>query len=289
LNRYPWQGLRVRIHPLFWLVICASVWTGYFLEIITLFILVIIHEMGHVTAAWVYGWRMDTVELLPFGGVAKIEEWGTVPAREEFIVALAGPFHHVFIVMMSFLFFLGGWWSKEWMEYFIQGNLMLACFNLLPIYPLDGGRVLQSLLSYILPYQWCINWTIGISFFLSALLAISSFLVPGAVVVLPLLLIALFLLFANGIACKQKNYQYMRFLLKRRDHGIPYGASIDVRQVREEVPLWKVIKTWYKERYHLIEVIDRQGRVIGLLSEEKMLEKYFAQYQPRCLIKELLQ
>jgi stage IV sporulation protein FB len=279
----------VRIHPLFWLMICASVWTGYFLEIITLFILVIIHEMGHITAAWVYGWRIHSVELLPFGGVAKMEEWGTVPAREELIVALAGPFQHVFIVMMSFLFFLGGWWSKEWMEYFMQGNLLLACFNLLPIYPLDGGRVLQSLLSYILPYQRCIDWTVGISFFLSTLLAISAFLIPGHVVIPHLLLIALFLLFANGIAYKQKNYQYMRFLLGRRDGRIPHGAPIYVRQVREEVPLWKVIKTWYKERYHMVEVIDRQGRVIGLLSEEKMLEKYFAQYQPRCLIKELLQ
>jgi stage IV sporulation protein FB len=278
----------VRIHPLFWLVVCSAVWTGHFLEIITLFVLVIIHEMGHVTAAWGYGWRIHSMELLPFGGVAKIEEWGTVPAREELVVALAGPFHHVLMVMMSFLFFLGGWWSREWMEYFIQGNLMLACFNLLPIYPLDGGRVLQSLLSYVLPYQLCINWTIWISFFLSALLAIASFLIPGNVVVLHLLLISIFLLISNFVAFKQRNYQYMRFLLQRRDIGVSHEASIHSLQVAEDEPLWKVMKKWYKEKYHVIQVVDQQGIVIGFLPEEKVLEKYFEHHDHRCIIKELI-
>lgn len=91
----------VRIHPLFWLIVCSAVWTGYFIEIITLFVLVLIHELGHAAAAGAFGWRVDSIELLPFGGVVKTDEWGTVPSREEMTVALAGPFQHILMILIS--------------------------------------------------------------------------------------------------------------------------------------------------------------------------------------------
>lgn len=278
----------MRIHPLFWLVVCSAVWTGHFIEILTLIVLVIIHELGHITAARTYGWRIQVMELLPFGGVAKMEEWGTVPAREEIVVALAGPFHHVFMVLMSFFFYFSGLWSKEWTEYFIQGNFIIAFFNLLPIYPLDGGRILQAALSYILPYRLCISWTLWWSIICSFLLAIASFSIPGQGMVFHLLLIALFLLFSNIIALRQKNFQYLRFLIQRRDKGVSYEALIKKMTVRADEPLRHVMKKWYKEKYHVLEVVDPQGKVIGFLPEEKVLKKYFDQYNPRCVMRELI-
>ncbi|MBA4496160.1 M50 family metallopeptidase [Paenactinomyces guangxiensis] len=288
MNKYPWQGLRVNIHPFFWVLVCSAVWTGHFIEIITLFVLIIIHEMGHVTAAWSYGWRIHSMELLPFGGVAKMEESGTVPAREEIVVALAGPFHHVFMVLLSLLFDLAGWWSREWTEYFIQGNLMLACFNLLPVYPLDGGRVLQAALSYFFPYRQCIAWTLWLSLLLSLFMAVLSFLLPGNVVILPLLLIALFLFLSNAMALKQRNFQFLRFLIQRRDQGVSHEAMIKKLTVQEDEPLRMVVRKLYKEKYHVLEVIDKQGQVIDFLPEEKVLQRYFDLHDPRCLIRELI-
>lgn len=126
---FPWKGLRFRIHGLFWFVIFSSVVTGHFIEVTTLFVLVFIHELGHITVARSFGWRMTEIELLPFGGVARTDEWGTVPAREEIAVALAGPFHNVMMVLFGYLFCAWGWWSQAWMEYFIQGNALMAGFN----------------------------------------------------------------------------------------------------------------------------------------------------------------
>jgi stage IV sporulation protein FB len=269
-------------------MVCSAVWTGHFIEIITLFVLIIIHEMGHVTAAWSYGWRLHSMELLPFGGVAKMDEWGTVPAREEIVVALAGPFQHIFMVLMSTCFYMGGLWDKEWTEYFIEGNLILACFNLLPIYPLDGGRVLQAVLSYLMPYRQCIASTLWVSLCLSCLLSVASFRIPGNKVHAPLLAISLFLVFSNLMALRQRNYQYLRFLIQRLNHGVPYDLLIKKLTVNEAEPLWLVIKRWYKEKYHVLEVIDQQGRVLGFLPEEKVLEKYFNHSNPRCRMKELI-
>ncbi len=288
MSNVPWRGIRVRIHPLFWVLVCSAVWTGHFIEILSLFVLVIIHELGHVTAAWSYGWRIRSMELLPFGGVARMEEWGTVPAREEIVVALAGPFQHVFMVLISFLFEQAGWWTKEWTEYFIRGNVMIACFNLLPVYPLDGGRVLQAVLSYFFPYRTIIAWTLWASIFFSILMAAASFLLSKSTVLLHLLLIALFLLFSNVVTLRQKNFQFLRFLIQRRDFGISHERPIKKLTVREDEPLWTVVKKWYKERYHILKIVDRQGRMIGFLPEEKVLEYYFNHSVPGCIIKELI-
>ncbi|SEN34491.1 site-2 protease family protein [Lihuaxuella thermophila] len=278
----------MRIHPLFWVLVCSAVWTGHFIEILSLFVLIVIHELGHVTAAWSFGWRIHSMELLPFGGVAKMDEWGTVPAREEIIVALAGPFQHVYIVLMSFMFEQAGWWTEEWTEYFIRGNLMIACFNLLPVYPLDGGRVLQAVLSYFLPYRRVIAWTLWFSLLFSFLMAVSSFLISESSVMLHLLLIALFLFFSNLVALRRKSFQFLRFLIQRRDRGICHDVSIKKLTVQADEPLRKVIKNWYKERYHILEIVDGQGRMIGFLPEEKVLEYYFKHPVQGCLIKELI-
>ena len=135
MSSLPWQGIRIRIHFLFWVSILWSVLTGRFIEIVALFVLVIIHELGHLTAAWSHGWRVTALELLPFGGVARTDEWGTVPAREEIVVALAGPFHNVMMVLAGFLFYFFGLWTEEWTAFFVKGNAMLAgsiCFRSIP-------------------------------------------------------------------------------------------------------------------------------------------------------------
>lgn len=267
-------------------MICLSVWTGHFIEIMTLFILVIIHELGHVTAAWSYGWRIHSIELLPFGGVANMDEWGTAPAKEEIVVALAGPFHHIWMILLSYGFYACGWWSQEWMEYFIQGNLIIAGFNLLPIYPLDGGRVLQALASYWIPYRTCILYSLWWSLGLSVGLLILSLSWPGVWVYFPLLIVASFLCVSNILSFKKLNYQYVRFLLNRLDRGVSDSLPLHRSAVSADAWLSIIIKRWYRERYHIVEVRDRQGEVLGHLTEEILLESYFK--RGWCMLGELV-
>jgi stage IV sporulation protein FB len=287
LSSLPWQGIRVRVHFLFWIVILWAVLTGHFIEIVTLFVLVIIHELGHLTAAWSFGWRISSLELLPFGGVARTDEWGTVPAREEIVVALAGPFHNVMMVLVGFLFHLGGWWTEEWTAYFVKGNAMLAGFNLLPIYPLDGGRVLQALLSYVLPYRRCLEWSLKGSLFLSGGLVMLGLFGSGGAVHLNLVMVALFLCHANWMALRQKELQYMSFLIRRRDR-LTGGARVIRLPVSPEESLLSVLKRWRKEVYHVLEVVGPHGRPVGRIPEEVVLNRFFEGDNPRVRIGELL-
>lgn len=271
----------MRIHFTFWFVIITSVWTGHFIEILTLFVLVIAHEMAHVTAAWSFGWRVGEIELFPFGGVARTDEWGTVPIREELVVALAGPFQHVYFVGMSCLFFYLDIWSETWTNYFIHTNLYMILFNLLPIYPLDGGRVFHALCSYVVPYRLAILLTIILGLGLSCLMLLFTFTLPGLAMFQPLFWIALFLIVSNFIAFRQRHYQFLRFLIKRTSTNLPRRSLHKLRLCSEET-LSNTVAKWYKERYHLIEVVDSRGRPLGLIPEEVILSSYFDRTHRSC-------
>lgn len=288
LTKLPWEGIHFRIHPLFWVVIFLSLVTGQFLEVITLFVLVVIHELGHITAAWTFGWRIRSLELLPFGGVAKTDEWGTVPADEEIVVALAGPFHNVMMIIAGHLFFTMGWWSEEWTTYFVQGNMMLAGFNLLPAYPLDGGKVLQAILSYRFPYRKSISWSLSSGFLIAGGLLVWGMYVPGSGVNISLMVVAVFLFHHNWTALRQKEYQYIRFLMARQKGPIPDQAPVIQLPVYSDEPLFRIVKHWYKEAYHVLVVTDRiSGRVVAI-PEEAVLHRYFDEGDPRCQVGELI-
>lgn len=268
------QGLfSVRIHPLFWFVIVLSVWTGHFIEILTLFTLVIVHELGHIAAARSYGWQIDSLQLLPFGGVVIFDQWGTVHPYEEIVVSLAGPLQHLFLIMSSLLFYHCGWWDKVWTEYFIQANLLLAGFNLLPIYPLDGGRIVQALLSLYLPYRQ----TLLLSFISSSLLAASclvlSFTNPTLVVNLSLFVIACFLLFTNLAAWRQLPYHYFRFLLARLQAPLSVKRQ-EIITLPLQTTLSEAVNRLYRQRYHLFHLVDPEKGIHRIWSEEVLLRQY---------------
>ncbi len=131
------------------------------LFIVLLFLCVLLHELGHVFAARRYGVQTPDITLLPIGGVARLERIPEKPA-EELVVALAGPAVNAVIAMILFLV-LGGLPAMEQgtqvdnpgiglLERLAWVNISLVVFNLIPAFPMDGGRVLRAVLAYRLGY-----------------------------------------------------------------------------------------------------------------------------------------
>lgn len=260
------------------------------MELVTLFGLIVIHECGHVSAARYFGWRMTEIELLPFGGVAKTDEWGTVPAREELIVAVAGPAYNGIMIVFGAVCFLSGWWTAEWAQFFVTANLWLAGFNLLPVYPLDGGRILHAFLSYTFPYRTCITSSLFMSLTLSvAMLAGSLFpLLYDQPLMFNVGIIAAFLIVSNVIMWRQKNYQFMRFLMQRQiDEHLDEKPVIPLLAMPEDTVL-ATIKRWKKEAYNIIVVQDHSGNVIRVLSEQWLLNHFLRGSSPRGNLGDLL-
>src|SRR4029079_16783492 len=128
------------------------------LFILVLFTCVVLHEFGHIWAARRYGIRTPDVTLLPIGGVASMERMPEKPSQE-IAVALAGPAVNAAIafVLLAVLWLDAtplsfGAFQESFLAQVAAANVVLLIFNLIPAFPMDGGRVLRAVLAIWLGY-----------------------------------------------------------------------------------------------------------------------------------------
>jgi Zn-dependent protease len=161
------RGIDIRIHWTFWILILfylvsvsrtGGVYAGVVAVafIFSVFGCVLLHELGHATAAGWYGIPTKDITLLPIGGVARLQRLPEKPIQE-LVVALAGPAVNVVIaslliipVSLQVLSAMAAPGIEIGSNFFVQlmfVNVILVLFNLLPAFPMDGGRVLRSLLA----------------------------------------------------------------------------------------------------------------------------------------------
>jgi stage IV sporulation protein FB len=162
------RGTDVKVHVTFLLLLAylyfsarsshgAEAALAVIVFLLSLFFCVLLHEFGHITMAARFGIRTPDVILLPIGGVARLERLAEEP-KQEFLIALAGPAVTLAIAAGLGLFLqatgtplLWPWDAPEatapiWQLLF-STNVALLLFNLLPAYPMDGGRVLRAVLA----------------------------------------------------------------------------------------------------------------------------------------------
>lgn len=261
-------------------MLTASIATGYAVELIVLFGIVIIHEFGHAVAAKGFGWRIREIRLLPFGGVAEVEEAGSVPAAQEFIVAIAGPLQNFLMIGIAWLFGTLGIWDEAWRDYFIQVNVMIGAFNLLPILPLDGGKILQALVSYWLPYHRVLQLVITVSLLLSSFMiaaSLGAWYADG--IQLNLLMIGIFLFISNWVDYQHLSFLYVRFLMGREqriEKWIAGGVHARPIAVQESLTVPEVLKLLMREQFHLIYIYSEKGRMKRIVEEQYFLRAYLS-------------
>jgi Zn-dependent protease len=206
-------GIRVQVHWTFLLLPALIAWStlstaglAAALEAVVFVLLVfgcvVLHELGHALAARAYGIGTRDITLLPIGGVARLERLPRQP-RQELAIALAGPVVNVVIAAAIFAgLWLGGGVlhplapTSSLVESFLVRlmwtNVALVIFNLLPAFPMDGGRVLRAALASRLPYAQATRAAARIGRVVAALLGIVGLFGNWT-----LLLIAMFIYFAG--------------------------------------------------------------------------------------------
>ncbi|GJD99858.1 site-2 protease family protein [Methylobacterium isbiliense] len=238
------------------------------LYIVLLFLCVLLHEFGHVFAARRYGVRTPDITLLPIGGVARLERIPEDP-RQELVIALAGPAVNVAIAAGLFLL-LGG--LKPGMEVDNPGiglferllwvNLFLVVFNLIPAFPMDGGRVLRAVLAHRLGYARGTQIAAGVGQAVAFGLGLLG-LVGGN----PLLIFIAFFVYL-GAASEAHAVQ-----MRQVSRGLLAGDAMITRfdslgpNSRVEDAVQGLIAT----TQHEFPVVDGAGRLRGVLTRDDMI------------------
>lgn len=271
-------GARLKLHPLLTIIFILSAFTGHFIELITLFGIVFIHELGHAAAANGFGWKIREIQLTPFGGVAEVDDAGSIPAREEAIVAACGPAMNLIMIGFAYAMEWFGLWTDAWVSYWIHANALLMLFNLLPVLPLDGGKLLQSGLSLILPYHFTMKLGAAASLLLSALMLGVAFSRIGQLTLeLNLAMIGAFLLYSNWHEWKSVHIRFLRFLVgrnRRVSEWIRQGVTAKPIMAGVKTPLPAVVTKFMRERLHIVLVLDKRGKLVGAVPEEECTAHY---------------
>ncbi|WCK53637.1 M50 family metallopeptidase [Aneurinibacillus sp. Ricciae_BoGa-3] len=277
------NNVTFHVHPLFWVMMLFALLAGQFVQVITIFLLVLCHEVGHVIAAAACGWRVRSIVLLPFGGVAEIDEWGTTQPLHEFIVDLAGPAVNGLLFVLGYVGKLYNIWSSEWAAFFMYSNIIIAGFNLLPIWPLDGGRVLQTLCTFVFSYRNAVrlSFCIGIAGSIGLIFWSASQPVPQ----FNGIAVACYLLFLNIMAYRKLPFHYLRFLLMRHE-GIERIKKLPVRSVKVagHQTVFEITRKIKRSHYHFFYI---ENRPYQMFSEDLLLHHYFT-HPPNYAVEHLL-
>lgn len=275
-------GIDVYVHATFLLLIG---WVGYshwlqnqnwsdvltgILFILALFLCVVLHEYGHALTARKYGIKTRDITLYPIGGVARLERMPEKPI-EELWVALMGPAVNVVIAaaLFAYLSVAGGMApitdltisSGSFLQRLMMVNVSLVLFNLIPAFPMDGGRVLRALLAmrmdYVRATQVAANIGQGLAFVFGFIGLFSN----------PFLL---FIAFFVWIGASQEASVAQ---VKNSVSGIPVTRAMltDFKTLSPRDNLSQVVALILSGSQHDFPVVDANGRVAGILDRDAFM------------------
>lgn len=243
--------------------------------VIAVFACVVLHEFGHALTARRFGIRTRDITMLPIGGLARLERMPDEP-RHELWVAVAGPAVNVVIAVL-----LAGWLllsgrfaplgelgvaSGPFLARLMAVNVILVLFNLVPAFPMDGGRVLRSLLAMRLDYTRATQIAAGTG---QAFAFLFGFL---GLFFNPILLFIAFFVWIG--AAQEASMVQMRTSLG----GIPVSRAMlsDFRALRPDQPLREVVDLTLSGSQKDFPVVEGD-RVVGILTQRDLLSALASQ------------
>lgn len=256
-----------------------------FVELVIIFLLVLLHELGHYTTAKFFKWRIEKIVLWLFGGVMIAEEHGSRPLHEEFLVILSGPFQHFVIYLMAHFLYMNEFLSLSIFQVILFYNQVIFWFNLLPVWPLDGGKLLYIICCYLFPFRKSYDGTIVASLTFSVGIMIIYFILFPFT--LSVLLITIFLIFENRKEWKRRYYIFIRFLLNRTT-DLYYFRKVTPIYVQTHDQLMHIFSKFYRDRRHIIYIRSNHLKN-QKISEKECLDFYFEKQMYRQSIGYLMQ
>jgi Zn-dependent protease/CBS domain-containing protein len=254
--------------PAYWLMGIAGA--------LIFFLSVVLHELSHALTARRYGVEMRGITLFVFGGVAEMQ--GEVPTpKAELVIAAAGPLASLVIALACFgVAGIDAWPGPVTavFSYLALLNVSLAIFNLAPAFPLDGGRILRSILwGWKGNLRWATRVSAAIGGGFGLLLVGLGVLVTVAV---PGGLTSGIWLFLLGLFVRHAaNMSYQQLLLRRAFEGEPVSRFMqaDPVTVPRSISVLELVQDYvYRHHFKMFPVVDDSGRLVGCVTTRQIRE-----------------
>lgn len=208
---------------------------GYFEYTFLTIIIIIVHEMGHFLTGYFLKLKVKEISLFMFGGVTIFDEDLNLNIFKELLVVVMGPVVQMLFYMIVYYLYTKGFVSVNTMKKVSTINLILLEFNLLPILPLDGAKILNNILDLILSYDLAHKVSLAVSFLALPLV----FLFDNKLIIILVVISLLVRLFEE---INWHKFRINKLLLERKLKGIKF------KKVREFESLTKVKRnvTYYR-------------------------------------------
>ncbi|MBE6156736.1 MAG: hypothetical protein E7161_03210 [Firmicutes bacterium] len=221
---------KINNYTYLFLIICAL--CGYIKNITVIFVICLIHELGHVFFINLFKYKIISIELLPFGGFTTIDKRINTNINKDIIIAFGGIFFQLILMLVVYLF--KNDFNVITYNIIIKYNIILLVFNFIPIIPLDGNNILHLILEKIFSYHlsYYINFIISI-------ISLIIFVVINYIYSFDNYFIISFLIYKSVMYIKNYKYIKKRFLLERYLYDFKYrkieNNTQNINSLKKEV------------------------------------------------------
>lgn len=261
--------LKIKFHPLFVVFVILLLFSNNILNVVSYILCVFLHELGHFIVAQNFGYKLNKISFMPFGASISGKENVFYSLKHEILVSVAGPMVNLILIIICLALF---WLFPSlyfYLEPFYYANVMTLMFNFLPVYPLDGGRVLYALLKkkHKQEKAYKIIKIIGfiISIFLFVLFIISAFFEINYTFATVSLFLISGLFFEDTGCYYIQNYNFIN-----KQEKLKKGMETNIVSINENACLYYALRKLNKYKFNTILVVSNSGKILKSLSEVEL-------------------
>ena len=227
-----------KINIFTYILLILSLLSGFGREMLIIYFILIIHEIGHYIFFRYYNIEVNKIVMYPYGGMIDNNMLINTNSKKVLIISLGGIFIQIILYFIIFLLYKIGFVESSFYNMFFKYNLYIILFNLIPIYPLDGFKILNSLLELVsLKFSIIFNFIFIMLFFLYLyIFKINNYI------------IIIFLLCSLVNYIKSIKYIVNKFYLERVIYDIKYDGIVSV----------KCVNDMYKNKYNYINGVGEE-------------------------------
>ena len=263
----------IYVSPCIVLLIIYSWYINKLQELLIIFTVITIHELAHVICARYYGYNTNDIIISPMGLMANININSNTDYKKEIVINIVGPCVNLIMACIGYFinsFFLGQ--SKN-MSFFILVNISLFVLNILPILPLDGGKIFKSLLLRSIGYKRTQStFAFFTIFFTILIILLGIYQIYICHNNFSLILIGIFIYLYKTKDFDLQYAQIRELIYKKQKLQNSKTFEVSYIVAFKDLKAIDVIKHFFGNKFNIIKVLNNELNVIGELTENEILE-----------------